>query len=364
MTGWEVERTPRAAFPTSVPPVASALMPPHSQGAERRRERRAGRTGSRWGLRALVIGGLAGAAWLLTGAAAHAADRDPAPEGSLLGSSLIGAVVDGDTAPSAVTRVLQAAAQPLETGRPAQKHRVTSSVLATPVRVLTRPATVLTETLDEATSTSGKTDATTALSAVDRVVRELSGPLRLTGDPADIRQLAPMAAPITRTLRPVTDLLQHAAVSAPVTQSPTSIPVHTTATRATTGTAVTGAGPALAVPASGLTAGERDTVGSTGSASQRHPIVADRHPTAAKAAAPGTVRENPPGGDGPAPLRVHLGAVSGISTTASGAPTEGGSAAFLPAAVASSTMAFHRLRGATDVEVRRHDAEAPTVSPD
>ncbi|MDQ3831175.1 MAG: hypothetical protein M3361_18130, partial [Candidatus Tectomicrobia bacterium] len=59
---WEVERTQRTAS-ASVPPVgASTLMPPHSQGAEPRTERCAERTGSRWGLRALVIGGLAGAA--------------------------------------------------------------------------------------------------------------------------------------------------------------------------------------------------------------------------------------------------------------------------------------------------------------
>jgi hypothetical protein len=341
-------------------------MPPHSQGAERRTERRAGRTGSRWGLRALVIGGLAGAAWLLTGAAAHAADRDPAPEGSLLGSSLIGSVVDGDTAPSAVTRVLKAAAQPLESEHHAHKHHATSSVLVTPIRVLSQPAAVLTGTLDEATrSTTGTSDTTTALDAVDRVVRELSGPLRLTGGPTDSRPLAPVAAPLTRTLRPVTDLLHDAAVPVPATHSLTSTSVvRTTATRATTGAAVTGTGPARLIPAAGHPAGDRDTVGTTGSVGQRHMIVAGRHPATVAASAPDTVRENPSGGDVPAPLRVYLGAVSGISTSASGAPTEGGSAAFLPAAVASSTMALHRLCGATDVEVRRHDAEAPTVSPD
>jgi hypothetical protein len=367
MTGWGVQRTPRTAYPTSVPPVASALMPPHSQGAERRTERRAGRTGSRWGLRALVIGGLAGAAWLLTGAAAYAADRDATPEGSPLGSSLIGSVVHGDTAPSAVNRVLKAAAQPLESENHAHQHHATSSVLATPVRVLSQPAAVLTGTLDEATrSTTGTSDTTTALDAVDRVVRDLSGPLRLTGGPTDSRPLAPVAAPLTRTLRPVTDLLPDAAVPVPVTQRLTSTSVvRTTATRATTGAAVTGTGPAHRVPAAGHPAGDRDTVATIGSTGQRHMIVADRHPATVPASAPDTVREYPPGGDGPAPLRVYLGAVSGISTTsASGAPTEGGSAAFLPAAVASSTMAVHRLCGATDVEVRRHDAEAPTVSPD
>ena len=82
MTGLGVERM-RTAFPLPfVPPAGvSVLMPPHIQGAERRTERRARRI--RWGLRVLVVGGLAGAAWLLTGAAAHAADRTDGPTGSL-----------------------------------------------------------------------------------------------------------------------------------------------------------------------------------------------------------------------------------------------------------------------------------------
>jgi hypothetical protein len=79
---------------------------------------------------------------------------------------------------------------------------------------------------------------------------------------------------------------------------------------------------------------------------------------------PGVIRQNSPGDNDPAPMQGHDGAVSGISTTGSGAPTGGGSAAFLPAAVAAGTMAFHRLPRATDVEVRRLVAEAPTVSPD
>jgi hypothetical protein len=54
MTGHRVERTPRTAYPSSLVPPAgnSTLMPPPSQGAERRSERRTRRT--RWGVRALV----------------------------------------------------------------------------------------------------------------------------------------------------------------------------------------------------------------------------------------------------------------------------------------------------------------------
>src|SRR5882724_3764635 len=142
MTGQGVERTPRTAYPMpSVPPAGvSALMPPHIQGAERRTESRApGRRSTRWGLRALVIGGLAGAAWLLTGAAAHAADRADGPTGPLLGS-----VVDGG-AIAPVTGLLTAAAQPLETVTQAHRHHVVSDVLDVPRRVIARPAETLTE---------------------------------------------------------------------------------------------------------------------------------------------------------------------------------------------------------------------------
>src|SRR3954467_6307546 len=101
MPGLAVELVGRAALSSSFSPAeVSTPLPPHIQGAERRR--------SRWGLRLLVVGGLAGAAWLLTGAAAHAADPNGEPDGSLLG-----AVFGGDaTAP--VSGLLTAAAQPLE----------------------------------------------------------------------------------------------------------------------------------------------------------------------------------------------------------------------------------------------------------
>jgi hypothetical protein len=338
MTGWGVERM-RTAVPASTwdrPTGVSALMPPHSQGAERRTERRARRTGSRWGMRALVIGGLAGAAWLLTGAAAHAADRDPAPDGQ----GLIGSVLHGDVAEPTVGRVLQAAAQPLESDRAAHRHH-RATVLDVPVQVLTRPVPTLTQ----------------HDSGIDRVAREISGPLRLTGGPAD-SPLAPVTVPLTKALRPVAGVLPVSDMSHVDTPA-------TTAQRPI-------AAPAVDRPAAvNGNATELGPVVSTVSAQRHHVspdritrIIAHRHAVVATVAGRETVRESTPGGDGPAPLQGHLGAISGISTTGSGAPTEGGSAAFLPAAVAASSMAFHRLPIATDVEVRRHDAEAPTVSPD
>ena len=356
MTGWGVERTMRTAYPATVAPVgARTHMPPHSQEAERRTRR------TRWGLRALVIGGLAGAAWLLTGSAAQAADHEATP-GVLPGSSLIGAVVDGDTASPVVDRILKVAVQPLDHSRPA-RERV--------------PVEVLTETLDEV-APSGTADADSALGAVDRVVREISGPLRLTGGPADSQPLAPVAAPITRTLRPVTDLLLDVAPATAHRPAPATAPAVDEATPRPQPVTMPAAVEAVQ-PVRDVVATEPEAIApvATGSeaiapvatvaaaseapAGKRHTVTGGQ-PVAVPAAAPDTVRDATPGGDGPAPLQVHIGA-GGIPTSASGAPTEGGSAAYLPVTVAGDPVA-HRSPSATDVGVRRHDAEAPTVSPD
>ena len=104
-------------------------MPPHIQGAERRTGLGTKHTDHRWGPRQLVVGGPAGAAWLLTGGAAHPADRTDGRVGSPVGS-----VVDGDaTVP--VTGLLAAAAQPPETGHLADQHQ-----LAGPIRLTGGPA--------------------------------------------------------------------------------------------------------------------------------------------------------------------------------------------------------------------------------
>lgn len=341
MTGWGVERMPRTAIPASVGPTGvRVLMPPHSQGAERYVARRPGRTGHRWGLRVLVVGGLAGAAWLLTGAAAHAADRAPVPEGPSLGSGLLGAVVTGDNAPATVVRVLQAATRPLESDHRTHRHG-TASLLDVPARVLSRPVGTLADTLSEVTP-ARTTGVDTALRGVDRVVRDLTGPLRLTGGPAK----SPLVtAPLTKTLRPVAGL-PHTAMPATTAHRDArrDVPI------AAPGPMVS-KGPAL---------------------SARHPVLVGgfapgravvRSATSA-VAAPETARESTPGGGGSAPPQVHFGAISGLSTSGSGAQTEGGSAAFLPAAVAAGSMACRRLPIATGDRIRRYDAGAPTVSPD
>jgi hypothetical protein len=361
MTGLGVERTPRTAYRLpSVPPTGvRPSLPPHIQGAERRTESRTRHTGVRWSLRVLVVGGLAGAAWLLTGAAAHAADRSDGPVGSLLGS-----VVGGDTT-TPVTGLLKAATQPLEASRPAHhRHHVVADIIDVPRRVLTRPV----ETVDEVTHSTSGTPVDAAIGGVDQLLREVAGPIRLTGGPADPQRLTTVTDTVTAIPIQAGERPQEPAVApvrkpafAPV-EVPAVAPVRvvehpaalTVASR-TTNTRSFHApadAPRVTVPAHH---------GKAHSASSAH-----RTATApAVIAEPETASEDTPGGDGPAaPLRLHVGDVSGTPTSGSGAPTEGGSAAFLPAAIASSTTAYRLLPIASDVEVRRFDAEAPTVSPD
>lgn len=356
MTGLGVERL-RTAFPLSVPPAGvSALMPPHIQGAERRtghRDRRA-----RWGWRVLVVGGLAGAAWLLTGAAAHAADRTDGPTGSLL-RSIVG---DGESSP--VSGLLTAAAQPLESVSPVSQHQVVAAVVDVPRSVLTGPA----KRHGDQDHDHARSTIDTAVGAVDHALGEVAGPIRLTGGPATTRQLlASLTEPAVSDSLPVTDLPPEPAIVpvrpddepappalvpaaempriAPVTNRasnpiPAALPAPVTAHRASAPTRHVKAVPLLSV---------------------HH-----RHRVAPATRASATVSQEYPGGDVPAaPSRLHLGDVSGTpATSGPGTPTEGGAPAFLPAAIADSVMASHLLPCASDVEVRCHDAEAPTVSPD
>ena len=344
MTGWVVERMPLATLASSVAPTGLATpMPPHSQGAERRMRR--------WGLRALVIGGLA---------AAHAAEADPAPE--MGSSSLLGAIVD--TVAKPVDHVLKAAAQPLDKALPAPKkhvgkdHRAVTTVLDIPARVLARPT-------GQVTGAHGESDAEPALGAVSHIVQGLTGPLRLTGGPVDSDQLAQVAAPLTKNPRTVTGSKpahQHETRVTP----PAWLPVtgaaaasRNTDHAAVTPVVTTGLPMSSGQPVPPGHQAGHDSVTRATFEGKRHSMVTERSADTATAA-PGST----PGGDQNTPQPVQLGALSGISTSASGAPTEGGSTAVLPAAIASGSVATHGLRQTADVEARRHDAEAPTVSPD
>ncbi|WP_127505199.1 hypothetical protein [Actinoplanes solisilvae] len=349
MTGSGVERTLRTAYPSPLPPAgASTPLPPHIQGAERRSERRTRSVAMRWGLRVLVVGGLTGAAWLLTGTAAQAADRVDGPDGSLLGS------VVGDDVTSPVIGLLKAAAQPLENTRPAHHERnVVADILDVPQRVLTRPAATIDDVAHDPTGTTVDT-----LAGVDAVLGEVAVPLRPAGGPAPDQRLTPARGKVVDSLPPADASPQLAA------DEPAPLPQERKAPLSQERTErapepITKAPPAPAVDHHTVVAVEH---GKASSAASVH-----RHRTAyAVTAGPATEREDStPGGDAPAaPLRLHLGDVSGAPTSGSGTPTEGGSTAFLPVAIANSTMARHVRLIAADVEARRHDAEAPTVSPD
>jgi len=346
MTGLAVERLWRAASPSSPSPAeVSTPLPPHIQGAERRR--------SRWGLRLLVVGGLAGAAWLLTGAAAHAADRADEPDGSLFG-----AVIGGDaTAP--VSGLLSAAAQPLE-AVPAhhQQHHVVSDILAVPQRVLARPA----ETVSDVAHGSTGTTVDTAGGGVDTVLRGVAGPLRLTGGsaPAPQRVLATATDPVAVPDALVPGLTEPSAGpdvdDSEVADQPVIAPE-----QAAPMASFLEISKALPVP----NAGAVRAVAAARHAKAASHRIAHRHRTTRPAATErATASEDSPGGDGSTAPQLHLGDVSGTPTSGSGTRTEGASAAFLPDAIANSTVACHLLPIAADDQVRRHDAEAPTVSPD
>ncbi len=352
MTGREVERTARPAHrPSSGPADDSTPMPPHSQGAERRAERRSGRTGSRWGLRALVVGGLAGAAWLLSGAAAHAADQDLVPDVLSAGQPVLGAVAHGaesrdngiehdaashdartrtDGILPVVHRVLSAAGDPK--GTPVELVRVADHGLDAVAEV---PQGIV-PLADDA----GK----------HHIVRDLTAPDRLTGEAADPRPVAPATTPVTEQPRTAAAPAPAASPSGDSDPEPQVAPVSVPSEASVVPVPVT--------PATVLHKDEaRAKVGKT-------VLRPGRTGDSVAVAEQDTVRDTP-GGDGPAPLRARLGAASGLPAAGSGTATDGGtSAAVLPATVAGGTTASQRLPITTDVEARRHDAEAPTVSPD
>ncbi|MGK5679949.1 hypothetical protein [Actinoplanes sp. URMC 104] len=292
----------------------------------------------------LVVGGLAGAAWLLTGAAAQAAERADGPDGSLLGS------VMGADVTSPVTGLLQAAAQPLEISRPAyHDHDMVADILDVPRQVLHRPAATFDEIVDDpAWITSDTYDG------ADEIPDEVAAPHRPTGGKTAHQRLAAVTDAVADAEPPSGETPQLAA-DEPVTLPQPLVPDEQPEQRKHT---------ALPAPAAGHRAASpvKHRKASSASSAHRH-----RHDTAhAVNAKPETAQEeSTPGGDGPAaPLRLHLGDVSGTPANAPGPSMEGGSAAFLPAAIANSTMARHVPAIASDVDVRRHDAEAPTVSPD
>jgi hypothetical protein len=372
----------------SVSSDVSALMPPASQGVERRSERQAGRIGFRWGLRALVVGGLAGAAWMLSGAAAHAAD--PASAATVPGGLAIlsptqqvtplARGLGNEVAERTVKPVVKHATRVVvgpgvrSANRPPGRH-ATGATVATPVTgvahqlisVVVKPANQLVTTAGDVVRSTVASHTTTT--GVMDAVRGLTAPLRPTGGPVGATRLTPVtravpAAPLIRILSPVTDLLNTAVPMAAAHGAGTATrprPATVTGAARHTGAPAGVALPAADPTGSIMAGAGLGTMGGNGTDTTRR--FADARYTAATTARPDSVQPAP-GSPDPVPLGMRLGAVSGIPASVSGSSSGGGSAATVPAAVAASTVACHRLPIATDVEVRRYDAESPTVSPD
>lgn len=355
----------------------------------------------RLGLRVLAVGGLAGAAWLLSAASAHAAEAALPTEDAPADLSVVSLVAGpaGSSALSPIAETLDTAlvaTDLVHVGR-ASTVVLPSATAASSVPVTSQPANRPGGDRDSSARgaagepAGAKAPAAAPSNARDRAgasdgaltgaVRGLTTPLGLTGALAGptglltplTRAVDPVVAPLDRVLRPVTGVLLTAAQ--PVTAALGSV------TRAafggdpaaqrgyeliptTTPVLAAEAGPAQTGPAAVL--GTR-TVGytevSTGSLS------GDRRYAGTELRSVGSPDERPGGGNlpdrhYPAPLRAYLGAGAGIPAGGPGSHAEGGAFAVLPSSVVQSTVAFHRLPVTTDVAVLRHVAEAPTVSPD
>jgi hypothetical protein len=355
----------------------------------------------RLGLRVLAVSGLAGAAWLLSAASAHAAEGALPVEDAPTDLSVVSLV---DT--SGQSTVISPLADTLDTalvatdlvhvGR-ASTVVLPSATAASSVPVTSQPAARPDGDQDStARVTAGEpagAEAPTAAphAARDRAgssdgavlgaVRGLTTPLGLTGALAGptglltplTRVVDPVVAPLGGVLRPVAGVLLTAAQ--PVTSTLASvtraafgadpgaqrayelIPGARTVPGAEAGPVQTGSAAALGQRTVGLTEVSTDS------------LSGDRRYAGTELRSAGSPDERPGSGNlpdrhYPAPLRAYLGAGAGIPASGPGSHAEGGAFAIVPSSVVESTVAFHRLPVTTDVEVLRHDAEAPTVSPD
>ncbi len=372
MTGSGVERRRAVPLSSSVPPAGAATSPPPSQ-VEGRSKRR---TGLRWGLRTILVGGIAGAAWFISGAAAHAADHSTPAEAasgglpvvSLVNGSGNGAVerpttdaAAGSDSMTDSTSLLTGVA-PTSDGT-AVLDALSDSVAEQVTSLTTRPARQPSGTAKRIDH-SITDDLLAAGGGVDGIVRVLAAPFRLTDGPAGTQGLlspvARYADPIVRSLRPAADPLTaaepadadkpDAGLSALSFAPATSHPL--------TGSALLADG----VPAEPIPAAEVAGIPASGGSLLALQRFAAAHLPDALITAT-AMSEMPDRPEPAAPLRAHLGAVSGAPSSGSGAPSDGGLAT-VPSSVVDSAVAANRLPAATSVEVRRHDAEAPTVSPD
>lgn len=360
MTGWGVERMTRTASRPSL----------------------------RFGLRVLFVGGFAGAAWLLSAASAQAAEAAPPIEDASTDLSVVSLVSGPDTgaderspvvdtlgsvlAPATdITSTVTGGARiapPAAHGANAAALPSTAASTTTPVR--TAAAGTAGQDVDPAAApqtrsnggllglTDGLLGSSSLLTPVTRAVDPVVAPLRGALRPVS-GALLDAALPVTTALDSVTRIAT-GVVSPPVAQP---IPLAPDGALAPD-PALTSATP-VAVGAEAPVFGPRATGEIAGSASTTS---VERRPAAAELSAAGTPvtrtgSGNLPDRPYPAPVR---GPGLGAGTLASGAGShvEGGGFAVAPSSIVESTVAIHRMRATTDVAALRHEAQAPTVSPD
>jgi hypothetical protein len=352
-------------------------------------------------LRALVVGGFAGAAWLLSASAAQAADAPPAPDrGAAPAHSAtvltpLTDVLDTATAPvldatSALVGGAPAPADPATAVAPpgATADRTATIVGTAPAARPDRPADRAADPIGPVTTLLGPRAAqgtTDAGGAANRsgagqqaggptgtLLNQLVAPLGLTSGSTGLlapvtRVVDPVLAPLTGVLRPVGAILRVVAAPLDATLG--------TVTRTVTGVLPAPPGGSISAVTPGATSAviaDPTRTGGTPRASHTEDgsaVKNARHgagKTERETARP-SVRPNPgdqPGRPYPAPLRGYLGAGTGTPASGSGSPTEGGAFSTVASTVAGSMVAFHQLPEATDVTVLRLDAEDPTFSPD
>lgn len=323
----------------------------------------------RVGLRVLAVAGLAGAAWLLSGAAAHAAEPVPAADAAPTSVSVVGIVADlGDDllglestqelldqvlVPPAVTSTSDSTVEPRPTVRP---ERPTTSQVATGAPRVAEPAAG-----QPRVGSLFVLYPREGVPSLTRLVSSLVTPLGLAGGTAGavdllrpVVQLAePVIAPLNRTIAALRDVLRFAVT--PVTA------VLDAATRRGTGP-VRGDELVRSEPPVASTV---DTTAPVNRRAATRPGAVAEH----VAALPATDQAGTP--DVPAapwpgdPLSGLLGSgTTGNPISGSGSPHDSGSSALVPLTVSPGEVAFHPLSLTTVVGMARQLAENPTVSPD
>ncbi|GIF70398.1 hypothetical protein Ais01nite_84330 [Asanoa ishikariensis] len=368
-------------------------------------------------VRTLVVGGLAGAAWLLSASAAQAAAAEPVdrstgsvlvPLGGVLETAkpvlstaegLLGGALAPATTHGSKASVLTHAPveQPVPTGRTAMR-RVSSD----PAVAVVAPSTTAKRSISIADAAPALGSDQAAVRTADRAgvpdgssnrsanrpgarVSGLAGiglvaPLGVTRALAvpgalltPVAQVAlPALAPVTAFFRPMTSMLRFAVV-----------PLFSTVgvvARTVTGTLPGPRGrPTSVVTPNGLV-GVHGGV-SSGTTGTTAPGAATPATLRAAHTETSTVRQHAgrperavetvssrnkgdaPSLPYPVPTRGE-GSASGTPANAAGSPMGGGAFATVPSSVADSMLAYQLLPKSADTVVPRRDAEEPTVSPD